>query len=209
MWSSTCFGRHAAHHQEPKTALAASDLHNTVEGCWTCCCWMLSGRVSLPDSVQQPHVQQPSTALCKPEAASTVFGLLMMGGVSPETCWASYKYGIINVDTLVHLVGFFCMTFTMMHGSTNIKVACVSVCALLDDWCLHCMLRRTFWLWCEDPRCDRILPSQHRLVHCGFACRAAILGMADLWRDFWIRETGTGQQVTQLHDRYMMMMMMT
>ena len=32
--------------------------------------------------------------------------------------------------------------------------------------------------------------------------------MADLWRDFWILETGTGQQVVQLHDRYMMMMMM-
>jgi hypothetical protein len=31
--------------------------------------------------------------------------------------------------------------------------------------------------------------------------------MADLWRDFCIRETGTGQQVTQLHDRRMMMMM--
>ena len=26
--------------------------------------------------------------------------------------------------------------------------------------------------------------------------------MADLWRDFWIRETGTGQQVAQLHDIY-------
>ena len=32
--------------------------------------------------------------------------------------------------------------------------------------------------------------------------------MADLWRDFWLRETGTGQQVARLHDRYMMMMMM-
>jgi len=32
--------------------------------------------------------------------------------------------------------------------------------------------------------------------------------MAGLWRDFWISETGTGQQVAQLHDRYMMMMMM-
>jgi len=30
--------------------------------------------------------------------------------------------------------------------------------------------------------------------------------MADLRRDFWIRETGTGQQVAQLHYRYMMMM---
>jgi hypothetical protein len=29
-----------------------------------------------------------------------------MDGVSPETCWALYKYGIINFDTLLHLVGF-------------------------------------------------------------------------------------------------------
>jgi len=45
----------------------------------------------------------------------------MMGGVSPKTCWASYKYGIIKFDTLLHLVGFFFMNCTMMHGSTNIK----------------------------------------------------------------------------------------
>jgi hypothetical protein len=45
----------------------------------------------------------------------------MMGGVSPETCWASYKGGIINFDTLLHLVGYFCMNYTMMHGSTNMK----------------------------------------------------------------------------------------
>jgi len=32
--------------------------------------------------------------------------------------------------------------------------------------------------------------------------------MADLWRDFWVRDTGPGQQVAQLHDRYIMMMMM-
>ena len=32
--------------------------------------------------------------------------------------------------------------------------------------------------------------------------------MVELWRDFWIRYTGTGQQVAQLHERYMMIMMM-
>jgi hypothetical protein len=32
--------------------------------------------------------------------------------------------------------------------------------------------------------------------------------MVDFSRDFWIHETGTGQQVAQLHGRYMMMMMM-
>ena len=32
--------------------------------------------------------------------------------------------------------------------------------------------------------------------------------MIDLWRDFWVRETGTGQQVAQLHERYVMIMTM-
>jgi len=32
--------------------------------------------------------------------------------------------------------------------------------------------------------------------------------MTDIWRDFWIRDTETGQQVAQLHDRYTMMTMM-
>jgi hypothetical protein len=39
---------------------------------------------------------------CHPVAVSP------MGGVSPETCWASYKYEI-NFDTLLHIVGFFYM----------------------------------------------------------------------------------------------------
>ena len=59
IWSSTCFGRHTAYHQEPKTALAAS-------GWW------------------------------KTRGCQCSFRLLMMGRVSPETCWASYKYGIIK-----------------------------------------------------------------------------------------------------------------
>jgi len=33
--------------------------------------------------------------------------------------------------------------------------------------------------------------------------------MVDLWRDFWIRETGTGQQVAQIHDRYKMIIINT
>jgi len=43
--SSTCFGRHTAHHQEPKIAQAASSFAY-VEGCRTCSCWTLSGSVS-------------------------------------------------------------------------------------------------------------------------------------------------------------------
>ena len=43
IWSSTCFGRHIAHHQELKTALAASGF-SYVEGCWMCNWWTLSGK---------------------------------------------------------------------------------------------------------------------------------------------------------------------
>jgi len=46
IWSSTCFGQHTAHHQEPKTALAASGV-SYVEGCWTCSLWPFSGTVCL------------------------------------------------------------------------------------------------------------------------------------------------------------------
>jgi len=49
IWSSTCFGRHTAHHQEPKTALAASGFAY-VEGCLDV--WLLYAV-----SVQQLHVQ--------------------------------------------------------------------------------------------------------------------------------------------------------
>jgi len=35
IWSSTCYGQHTAHHQESKTALAASGLHT----------WKVVGRV--------------------------------------------------------------------------------------------------------------------------------------------------------------------
>jgi len=69
IWSSTCFGQHIAHHQEPKTALAASGFAY-VEGCWTVvagCCQ------ALPDNVQQPRVQKPPT-YSKPEAVSAVLG---------------------------------------------------------------------------------------------------------------------------------------
>jgi hypothetical protein len=49
-------------------------LHNTVEVC------------TLPDNVQQLHVQQPSTVLRKTRGYLCSFRLLIMDGVSPETC---------------------------------------------------------------------------------------------------------------------------
>jgi hypothetical protein len=93
MWSSTCFGRHTAHHQEPKTALAASGF-SYVEGHWTCSRWTLSGTVYCA-------WQHPMTFhVWKTRGSQCTFRPLMMHGVSPETCWASHKYGIIKI--LIH-----------------------------------------------------------------------------------------------------------
>jgi hypothetical protein len=88
IWSSTCFGRHTAHHQKPKTALAASGF-SYVKGCWTCSWWTFSGTVC---AWQRPPTARPTTFhVWKTRGCQCGFRLLMMGGVSPETCWASYK----------------------------------------------------------------------------------------------------------------------
>jgi len=71
-----------------------------------------------------PSTRPTTFHVWKTRGCQCSFRLLVMGGVSPETCWGSYKYGIINFDTLLHLVGFFFMNSTMMHGSTNIKEIC-------------------------------------------------------------------------------------
>jgi len=47
----------------------------------------------------------------------------MMGGVSPETCWATYNYEI-NFDTQFHLVGFFLYELyydARIHETSNLQ----------------------------------------------------------------------------------------
>jgi hypothetical protein len=60
---STCFGRHTAHHQELKNCNCSHRIGN-----------------------------RQRKSYVKPEAAITVFELLVMGNVSPETCWAIKKH---------------------------------------------------------------------------------------------------------------------
>jgi hypothetical protein len=71
--------------------------------------WKVVGRVVgircqaqyVPDNVHQLH--------------------MMMGDVSPETCWASYKYGIIKFWYIVASCWIFFKNCTVRHGSTNVK----------------------------------------------------------------------------------------
>jgi hypothetical protein len=54
---------------------------------------------TVPDNVHQPHVQT-KFHVWKTRGCQCSFRLLMMGGVLPEICWASYKYRIIKI--LIH-----------------------------------------------------------------------------------------------------------
>jgi hypothetical protein len=56
--------------------------------------WKVVGRVL---QFSRPPTTCPTTFhVCKSRGCQCNFSPLMMGGVSPETCWASYKYWIIK-----------------------------------------------------------------------------------------------------------------
>jgi len=72
--------------------------HRPSSGAWNCTgsLWFfIRGRLLDVDVVR--HSMWPTTFnVWKTRGCQCSFRLLMMGGVSPETCWASYKYGIIK-----------------------------------------------------------------------------------------------------------------
>jgi len=58
---------------------------------------VVGGRCPRVAGGQGPQTTRPTTFyVWKTRGFQCSFRLLMMGGVSPETCWASYKYGIIK-----------------------------------------------------------------------------------------------------------------
>jgi hypothetical protein len=70
---STCFERHTTHHQELKNC--------------NCSVWFYI-RFWLPAAAMARPSRRPATV----PVTITIFELLMMGGVSPETCWAIKKH---------------------------------------------------------------------------------------------------------------------
>jgi hypothetical protein len=103
MWSSTCFGRHTAHHQELKTALAISGFAY-VKGCWPLRLLDADSRSARP----RPTALLPPRSNGKLEAATAVIERLMMGMRMPETCWAVFKR---KPEKLLHLVSWFIWMF--------------------------------------------------------------------------------------------------
>jgi hypothetical protein len=80
IYSSTSFGRSPAHHQE---------LNDCSSGLWFYLCIMVIAVLfswsGWPARPQTQHGYHHNTKI-KPEAATAVIELLMMGGRTPETC---------------------------------------------------------------------------------------------------------------------------
>jgi hypothetical protein len=82
------------------------------------CSW--SGRPAGRPDHEQQHDCHHDTKV-KPEAATAVVELLMMGGRTPETCWAVNKCQDNKLENCcVWLVIY--LNCTMMHGLTNLKL---------------------------------------------------------------------------------------
>jgi hypothetical protein len=79
---STCFGRHTAHHH---------GLKNCNCSLWFYIRFWLPAAAMTEFPLSHCSGRHPKTYV-KPEAAITVFESVMMGGVSPETCWAIKKH---------------------------------------------------------------------------------------------------------------------
>ena len=74
------------------------------------------GRPARPQSQHDYHHDMK----VKPEAATAVIELLMMGGKTPETCWAVNKRQENKLKNFcIRLVIY--LNCTMMHGLTNLK----------------------------------------------------------------------------------------
>jgi fumarate reductase subunit D len=77
IYSSTCFGRFPAHHQELNDYSSSLWFYLRIVVTVVLCLW--SGR---PRTQHDCH----HDTKVKPEAATAVIELLMMGGKTPETC---------------------------------------------------------------------------------------------------------------------------
>ena len=80
------------------TAVAASGF--TVGAWWQQCCWSWSCR---PDHDQQYYYHHAPKV--KPEVATAVVELLMMGVRTPETCWTVNKRQANELEKMLYLVG--------------------------------------------------------------------------------------------------------
>jgi hypothetical protein len=68
----------------------------------------------------------------KPEAATGVFELMMMGVRTPETCWAVHKTSSNKLEKLLHLVGWFIWIVGWCTDLQTLNLKKVHKCIYVD-----------------------------------------------------------------------------
>ena len=151
MYSSTCFGRPHAHPQEPNNCGSSANGR---------------GRAGyLPDHDQQHCYHHASTV--KPEAATAVVELQMMGVRTPETCWAVRKtsrnntWEIVASSCLIYL-NYVAKSLNLLVFIINLGVlftfwhreALTDLCALMCVKTTHCcystaLPKSAKFCWCS------------------------------------------------------------
>jgi len=117
VYSSTCFGRSPAHQQELNDCSGSLWFYLRFVVIVVLCLW--SGQPAWLARPRTQHNYHHDTKV-KPEAATAVIELLMMGGKTPETCWAVNKRQDNKLkNCCIRLVIY--LNCTMMHGLTNLK----------------------------------------------------------------------------------------
>ena len=108
---------------------------------------------------RQPTTRPITFHVWKTRGCQCSFRLLMMGGVSPETCWASYKYGIIKFLYIVASCWIFLYELKAVSEGDTIhryrlavdrKVAMMEqcyVCTVMYCWTVRRLLlcKRQVW----------------------------------------------------------------
>ena len=99
VYSSTCFVRFPAHHHELNDCSGSLWFYLRIVVTVVLCSW--SSRPARPR--KQHHCHHDTKV--KPEAATAVIVFLMMGGKTPETCWAVNKRQDNKMKDCRHQVG--------------------------------------------------------------------------------------------------------
>jgi hypothetical protein len=86
VYSSTCFGRFSAHHQELNDGSSSLWFYLCIVVTAVLCLW--SGRPARPRKQHDCH----HDTKVKPDAVTAVIELLTMGGKTPKTCLAVNKH---------------------------------------------------------------------------------------------------------------------
>ena len=114
VYSLTGFGRFPAHQQELNDCSGSLWFYLRIVVIVVLCLW--SGRPARSRTQHDCHHDKK----VKPGAATPVTVLLMMGGKTPETCWAVNKRQDNKLkNCCIRLVIY--LNCTMMHGLTNLK----------------------------------------------------------------------------------------